>query len=57
VHCQPAVFVASLAAVEKLHHLQPAVSRGASAGPRLLGLRVPQSGSYWSPIWSSLIVF
>ncbi|XP_017506221.3 malonyl-CoA-acyl carrier protein transacylase, mitochondrial [Manis javanica] len=24
-HCQPAVFVASLAAVEKLHHLQPAV--------------------------------
>ncbi|XP_047406892.1 malonyl-CoA-acyl carrier protein transacylase, mitochondrial [Sciurus carolinensis] len=25
VHCQPAVFVASLAAVEKLHHLQPAV--------------------------------
>ncbi|XP_013008659.1 malonyl-CoA-acyl carrier protein transacylase, mitochondrial isoform X2 [Cavia porcellus] len=24
VHCQPAVFVASLAAVEKLHHLQPA---------------------------------
>ncbi|XP_049740537.1 malonyl-CoA-acyl carrier protein transacylase, mitochondrial isoform X2 [Elephas maximus indicus] len=22
-HCQPAVFVASLAAVEKLHHLQP----------------------------------
>uniref|UniRef100_A0A2K6EFB5 Malonyl-CoA:ACP transacylase (MAT) domain-containing protein n=1 Tax=Propithecus coquereli TaxID=379532 RepID=A0A2K6EFB5_PROCO len=23
-HCQPAVFVASLAAVEKLHHLQPA---------------------------------
>ncbi|KAM9674240.1 malonyl-CoA-acyl carrier protein transacylase, mitochondrial isoform 2-T2 [Trichechus inunguis] len=23
VHCQPAVFVASLAAVEKLHHLQP----------------------------------
>ncbi|XP_006890234.1 PREDICTED: malonyl-CoA-acyl carrier protein transacylase, mitochondrial [Elephantulus edwardii] len=25
VHCQPAVFVASLAAVEKLHHLQPEV--------------------------------
>ncbi|CAH6791278.1 malonyl-CoA-acyl carrier protein transacylase, mitochondrial [Phodopus roborovskii] len=25
VHCQPAIFVASLAAVEKLHHLQPAV--------------------------------
>lgn len=25
VHCQPAVFVASLAALEKLHHLQPAV--------------------------------
>lgn len=25
VHCQPAVFVASLAAVEKLHHLQPSV--------------------------------
>ncbi|XP_005379492.1 PREDICTED: malonyl-CoA-acyl carrier protein transacylase, mitochondrial isoform X2 [Chinchilla lanigera] len=25
VHCQPAVFVASLAAVEKLNHLQPAV--------------------------------
>jgi [acyl-carrier-protein] S-malonyltransferase len=25
VHCQPAVFVASLAAVEKLHHLNPAV--------------------------------
>lgn len=25
-HCQPAVFVASLAAVEKLHHLQPTVS-------------------------------
>ncbi|XP_058164883.1 malonyl-CoA-acyl carrier protein transacylase, mitochondrial isoform X2 [Dasypus novemcinctus] len=25
VHCQPAVFVASLAAVEKLHHLKPAV--------------------------------
>ncbi|XP_013204275.1 malonyl-CoA-acyl carrier protein transacylase, mitochondrial isoform X3 [Microtus ochrogaster] len=25
VHCQPAVFVASLAAVEKLHYLQPAV--------------------------------
>uniref|UniRef100_A0A8C5V8C5 Malonyl-CoA-acyl carrier protein transacylase n=1 Tax=Microcebus murinus TaxID=30608 RepID=A0A8C5V8C5_MICMU len=24
-HCQPAIFVASLAAVEKLHHLQPAV--------------------------------
>lgn len=24
-HCQPAVFVASLAAIEKLHHLQPAV--------------------------------
>nr|XP_020029774.1 malonyl-CoA-acyl carrier protein transacylase, mitochondrial [Castor canadensis] len=24
VHCQPAVFVASLAAVEKLHHLNPA---------------------------------
>ncbi|XP_053438959.1 malonyl-CoA-acyl carrier protein transacylase, mitochondrial isoform X2 [Nycticebus coucang] len=24
-YCQPAVFVASLAAVEKLHHLQPAV--------------------------------
>uniref|UniRef100_A0A8C8ZJV7 Malonyl-CoA-acyl carrier protein transacylase n=1 Tax=Prolemur simus TaxID=1328070 RepID=A0A8C8ZJV7_PROSS len=24
-HCQPAVFVASLAAVEKLHHQQPAV--------------------------------
>ncbi|XP_036884397.1 malonyl-CoA-acyl carrier protein transacylase, mitochondrial isoform X3 [Sturnira hondurensis] len=24
-HCQPAVFVASLAAVEKLHHLQPSV--------------------------------
>ncbi|KAL1763008.1 malonyl-CoA-acyl carrier protein transacylase, mitochondrial isoform X2 [Sigmodon hispidus] len=32
VHCQPAVFVASLAAVEKLHHQQPAVSRGESAG-------------------------
>ncbi|XP_069909110.1 malonyl-CoA-acyl carrier protein transacylase, mitochondrial isoform X2 [Oryctolagus cuniculus] len=25
VHCQPAIFVASLAAVEKLHHLQPEV--------------------------------
>ncbi|XP_010369401.1 malonyl-CoA-acyl carrier protein transacylase, mitochondrial isoform X1 [Rhinopithecus roxellana] len=25
VHCQPAIFVASLAAVEKLHHLQPSV--------------------------------
>ncbi|XP_012880223.1 PREDICTED: malonyl-CoA-acyl carrier protein transacylase, mitochondrial, partial [Dipodomys ordii] len=25
VHCQPAVFVASLAAVEKLHHLKPQV--------------------------------
>lgn len=25
VHCQPAVFVASLAAVERLHHLQPTV--------------------------------
>ncbi|XP_048196132.1 malonyl-CoA-acyl carrier protein transacylase, mitochondrial [Perognathus longimembris pacificus] len=25
VHCQPAVFVASLAAVEKLHHLRPEV--------------------------------
>lgn len=57
VHCQPAVFVASLAAVEKLHHLQPAVSRGTKAEPRLLGLRAPQSGSYWSPFWSSLIVF
>lgn len=32
VHCQPAVFVASLAALEKLHHLQPAVSRGESVG-------------------------
>lgn len=32
VHCQPAVFVASLAAVEKLHYLQPAVSGGKSAG-------------------------
>lgn len=40
VHCQPAVFVASLAAVEKLHHLQPAVSRGESTGPRLLGLGI-----------------
>lgn len=29
VHCQPAVFVASLAAVEKLHHLHPEVRRGA----------------------------
>lgn len=57
VHCQPAVFVASLAALEKLHHLQPAVSRGESAKPRLLGLRAAQSGSYWSPFWSSLIVF
>lgn len=27
-HCQPAVFVASLAAIEKLHHLQPAVRPG-----------------------------
>lgn len=50
VHCQPAVFVASLAAVEKLHHLQPAVSRGASAEP-------PPSGSQGSSIWFSLIVF
>lgn len=49
VHCQPAVFVASLAAVEKLHHLQPAVSREES----LLGLRGPQCGSYWSPFRSS----
>uniref|UniRef100_A0A8C5YL66 Malonyl-CoA:ACP transacylase (MAT) domain-containing protein n=1 Tax=Marmota marmota marmota TaxID=9994 RepID=A0A8C5YL66_MARMA len=35
VHCQPAVFVASLAAVEKLHHLQPAVrpeGRGSAPG-------------------------
>lgn len=40
VHCQPAVFVASLAAVEKLHDLQPAVSGEESAGPRLLGLGV-----------------
>lgn len=31
-HCQPAVFVASLAAVEKLHHLQPAV-RPEAPGP------------------------
>ncbi|KAM7168000.1 malonyl-CoA-acyl carrier protein transacylase, mitochondrial-like [Macrochelys suwanniensis] len=25
LHCQPAVFVASLAAIEKLHHQQPSV--------------------------------
>lgn len=30
VHCQPAVFVASLAAVEKLHHLQPSVRPGSA---------------------------
>lgn len=30
--CQPAVFVASLAAVEKLQHLQPAVRRGLPRG-------------------------
>lgn len=43
VHCQPAVFVASLAAIEKLHHLQPAVrpedppaaGRGGGVRPRL----------------------
>lgn len=33
VHCQPAVFVASLAAVEKLHHLQPAVRPGPARAP------------------------
>lgn len=42
VHCQPAVFVASLAAVEKLHHLQPAV--------RLRGrLRHKPSQPGWGP--------
>lgn len=32
-HCQPAVFVASLAAVEKLQHLQPAVRPARPARP------------------------
>lgn len=64
-HCQPAVFVASLAAVEKLNHLQPEVSgrdgRGGRAGvgaaaPRAcpaLGLRrarlCPRRS--WSAAW------
>ena len=44
VHCQPAVFVASLAAVEKLHHLQPAVSPGApSCRARRVRLRFGRS--------------
>lgn len=33
-HCQPAVFVASLAAVEKLNHLQPKVGGGRRAPHR-----------------------
>lgn len=47
-HCQPAVFVASLAAVEKLQHLQPAVRPALAPPGRALprghagrGLRAP----------------
>ncbi|KAF2985583.1 hypothetical protein EK904_004455 [Melospiza melodia maxima] len=36
-HCQPAVFVASLAAVEKLNHLQPEVRERGGSGRRRLG--------------------
>lgn len=39
VHCQPAVFVASLAAVEKLHHLQPSVRPSPGTGQLLTAFR------------------
>lgn len=45
-HCQPAVFVASLAAVEKLQHLQPAV-RPALAPP---GRALPQGQGSEGPL-------
>lgn len=49
-HCQPAVFVASLAAVEKLQHLQPAVRPG-SHGDTLGGVRAPTpcQALLWAP--------
>lgn len=52
-HCQPAVFVASLAAVEKLHHLQPAVRPAARRGGRAVpGLpparRALPRGTQWA---------
>lgn len=43
-HCQPAVFVASLAAVEKLNHQQPKV-RGGEAAPGPAGRL--RGGSAW----------
>lgn len=48
-HCQPAVFVASLAAVEKLNHLQPKVGGDRRAVPRAAraatATRLPPHGS------------
>lgn len=46
-HCQPAVFVASLAAVEKLNHLQPKVGGGQRAPHRAAGAAtwLPPPGS------------
>lgn len=65
VHCQPAVFVASLAAVEKLHHLQPAVRpeallqagenglRPSSHSSSLPGRRAPTSDLFGRSLLSS----
>lgn len=47
VHCQPAVFVASLAAVEKLHHLQPAVRPELPPATRCAGSAFPRCARRW----------
>ncbi|NXY65493.1 FABD protein, partial [Callaeas wilsoni] len=52
-HCQPAVFVASLAAVEKLNHLQPEVrGRGGRAGGRGGGASGLPRGAAEAPLGS-----
>ncbi|NXX36603.1 FABD protein, partial [Nicator chloris] len=52
-HCQPAVFVASLAAVEKLNHLQPEVrGRGGPAGGRGGGASGLPRGAAEAPLGS-----